>query len=302
VRLANDRLRVITTSACNLDCFYCHNEGQLKGSAFMPWGLFDAVMTAAGEAERVDEVTFSGGEPLMHPQIVSMVDRAKALAPRRTLVTNGTLLTENLAAHLYAAGLSRIRLGVDSLRPLKPRPSKGFLSSPLAVDAVIEMLARIGLEVDLNVVITRFNARELGDIASLAIDKNLNVKFFEHVDVTRFGHDGSLGIYGARPQVPFDQVFDALARQVGLEELAPSADFGDANLSGRVRSTEIRYCRYLCPFRQCWRTGTRVDAEGYVYTCMSGRGAVQIQAPWNASSVMAALSRASDAAGCPIPT
>jgi len=65
------------------------------------------------------------------------------------------------------------------------------------------------------------------------------------------------------------QIRETLGQSV---EFSSTAEFGDANLNCFVNGVEIRYCHYLCTYGLCWLTGTRVDAEGYVYNCMVNRG------------------------------
>lgn len=272
MQLANERMRLIVTSKCNLDCFYCHNEGQAKGSAFMSRDGFSCVLAGLSTSS-VSEVTVSGGEPLLHPDLPFMVGALRSQAARVTLVSNGVLLTPSLLGRLADGGLSKFRLGLDSLRPGKPRPSKGYLSSPFDPEALVDLVLKHRVPVDLNVVLTKFNVREVGPLVRLAVDRGLNIKFFEHVEVGRHGSNGVGGMMSAHPQVPeqefFSRVDAALDHPV---EFAPTVDFGSANLAAHIGDTEIRYCRYLCPFGLCWITGTRVDAEGFVYTCMANRG------------------------------
>jgi len=64
----------------------------------------------------IDEVRLTGGEPLLRPDIVEIVERIASLpkAPRLTLTTNGIRLPE-LAGPLAKAGLSRINVSLDTL-------------------------------------------------------------------------------------------------------------------------------------------------------------------------------------------
>ena len=71
---ANDRLRLILTGKCNINCFYCHNEGQPKSNNFFPADLFARVIELlASKQSHLDSVTFSGGEPLLHPLLEKFI-------------------------------------------------------------------------------------------------------------------------------------------------------------------------------------------------------------------------------------
>jgi cyclic pyranopterin phosphate synthase len=114
-------LRVSLTDRCNLRCTYCMPaEG-------LPWLPSPTLLTddevvrltsvAVGQLG-VREVRFTGGEPLIRRGLVSIVSRTAALAPRPeiSLTTNGIGLTR-LAAPLRSAGLDRINVSLDTLRP-----------------------------------------------------------------------------------------------------------------------------------------------------------------------------------------
>jgi GTP 3',8-cyclase len=68
--------------------------------------------------------------------------------------------------------------------------------------------------------------------------------------------------------------------------------FGSANLAAVVAGSEIRYCRYLCPFNLCWVTGTRLDPWGFVFNCMVNRGLDRITPSMGRRDIAATFERA----------
>jgi len=67
---ANHKLRLIVSSACNLDCFYCHNEGQRKSADLLPIDLFEHLLRLAyRNPVGLERATFSGGEPSCTPSL-----------------------------------------------------------------------------------------------------------------------------------------------------------------------------------------------------------------------------------------
>jgi cyclic pyranopterin phosphate synthase len=272
--MANDKMRLIITGKCNLDCFYCHNEGQAKQDTFMRVQSVQLIAGAINIASsRASEVTISGGEPFLHQQLVDIVALAATFSNNVTMVSNGVLASPSRLKSLANAGLTKLRLGVDSLASDKPRPSPGRLKDPFILSDIVKTARDYGLAVDMNVVMTRFNRSELGRLAEYAVRHGLSIKFFEHVTVDEFGTSDRAGTMLPSPHVTLDalatQIREALGRSI---EFSRTADFGEANLHCFVNGVEIRYCRYLCPYGLCWVTGTRVDAEGYVYNCMVNRG------------------------------
>ena len=104
--LAADKLRWITTGACNLDCFYCHNEGQAKEDTFVRLRVLEQVADAvAAHRPAIKEVTISGGEPFLHPQLAEIVALAAGISDRVTMVSNGLLADSGRLERLAGAGL-----------------------------------------------------------------------------------------------------------------------------------------------------------------------------------------------------
>lgn len=292
--LSAEKLRLITTGECNLACFYCHNEGQSDKRYYLDElfvGRLCSILAAADATIR--EVTISGGEPTLHPSLLGFVRHARTLTPNVTMVSNGVLIDEALLTELAASGLCRLRLGLDSLRPDKSRPSPGHTRPRLSPSELIEAAVTAGIEVDLNVVLTRFNAREIADLVRLAALYRTNVKFFEHVDVEQFSSPGGPGAMVSRPHVPLASFRSELARLGDVFELPPDPMFGAANLRYQVAGVEVRYCRFLCPYSLCWATGTRIDPSLFVYNCMLNHGMDRLSRSVLPSRVLEVLSQAS---------
>jgi len=117
-RVATD-LRVSLTDRCNLRCVYCM---PVEG---LPWLPNTSVLTddevirlvrVAVERLGVEEVRFTGGEPLIRPGLTKIVTAAARLSPRPSisLTTNGIGL-DKLAQPLRQAGLDRVNVSLDTL-------------------------------------------------------------------------------------------------------------------------------------------------------------------------------------------
>ncbi|TMU97811.1 GTP 3',8-cyclase MoaA [Streptomyces sp. DASNCL29] len=119
-RVATD-LRVSLTDRCNLRCTYCMPEEGLQWLA-KPDLLSDdeivRLIRIAVTELGVTEVRFTGGEPLLRPGLVGIVERCAELdpRPRMSLTTNGIGL-ERTARALRDAGLDRVNVSLDTLRP-----------------------------------------------------------------------------------------------------------------------------------------------------------------------------------------
>ena len=111
-------LRVSLTDRCSLRCTYCmpHDfAAWLPSEDLLTTNELLTVIEVAVE-EGIEEVRLTGGEPLLRPDIVEIVERIAGLdnAPRLTLTTNGIRLPD-LAQALAKAGLNRINVSLDTL-------------------------------------------------------------------------------------------------------------------------------------------------------------------------------------------
>jgi AdoMet-dependent heme synthase len=87
----------VTGTRCNIECRHCFNNSGPRETAFGLMTL-DAVRQtiAAAAARGVREIYFTGGEPLLHPQLLDMVACALPVAPT-TVLTNGMLISDRIA-------------------------------------------------------------------------------------------------------------------------------------------------------------------------------------------------------------
>lgn len=113
-------LRVSVTDRCNLRCLYCMPE---EGVALQPHEAilrYEEIARLVSVAARlgVSKVRITGGEPLVRPGVVELVRRLASIPGISDLAmtTNGVLLAQN-ARDLAEAGLQRVNVSLDTLRP-----------------------------------------------------------------------------------------------------------------------------------------------------------------------------------------
>ena len=127
-----ESIRVAVTQRCNLNCIYCHNEGQIEASQEMTPEEIEKILSIASKLE-IREVKFTGGEPLIRNDIIKIVEAGGKYMQDVSMTTNGTLLAGKALA-LKKAGLNRINISLDSIN--RERYKK--ITGKDMVDRVIE--------------------------------------------------------------------------------------------------------------------------------------------------------------------
>jgi cyclic pyranopterin phosphate synthase len=111
-------IRISITQRCNLNCIYCHREGQdSKSDREM---TVDEIIRILKLSTRfgIKKVKYTGGEPLLREDLPEIIQKSRKITDLEdiSIVTNGTLL-ENYAQKLSKAGLDRINVTLDTLDP-----------------------------------------------------------------------------------------------------------------------------------------------------------------------------------------
>jgi cyclic pyranopterin phosphate synthase len=110
-------LRISLTQKCNLNCVYCHREGQTLSSASVEMTTDEVVRTARiAVSLGISCIKLTGGEPLLRPDILDIVEGIAELRGLRDLsmTTNGNRLV-SLAKPLRKAGLTRVNVNLPTL-------------------------------------------------------------------------------------------------------------------------------------------------------------------------------------------
>lgn len=212
---AIDYLRLSVTDRCNLRCVYCMPESAFRRHADADALSDDEIVTLVGAFAQagVSKLRVTGGEPLVRPGLPALISRLSRLDGMTdvSLSTNGVLLAD-MADELKAAGLSRVNISLDTLRPERfTRIARfGSLASVLrGIDAALDA----GLDpVKLNVVVARgMNDDELADFAALSLTRPLHVRFIELMPM------GETGFFSAERRVALPEM---MASAGPLEALA----------------------------------------------------------------------------------
>ncbi len=186
----HDDLRLSVTDRCNLRCIYCMPN---EGMTFLPRAQilsFEEIVRVAAVARDlgVRSVRLTGGEPLVRRGLRDLVERIAELGfDDVALTTNGILLAP-IAKDLAAAGLRRVNVSCDSLRPerFEAIRRRGELEVVLSAMAAAEAAGLTPVKV--NVVLLRGrNDDEILDFAAFARDTGRVVRFIEYMPLDAQG-------------------------------------------------------------------------------------------------------------------
>ena len=177
-------LRISVTDRCNLRCMYCSGAGldHLRHDDVLSYEEIAEIASVAADLG-VTRIRLTGGEPLVRPYLANLIGLLTAIPGIEdiSLTTNGTLLKEQ-AAELKKAGLRRINVSLDSLRPDRFE----FITGGRKFDQVIEGLEEarlVGLSpIKINVVVMPgLNDDEIGAFAAKAAHDDWHVRFIEYM-------------------------------------------------------------------------------------------------------------------------
>ena len=190
-RVATD-LRVSLTDRCNLRCTYCMPEAGLPWLPKPTLLTDDEVVRLVGIAVRelgVNEVRFTGGEPLLRPGLPAIIAAVAKLDPRPEIsLTTNAIGLDKLAQTLVDAGLDRINVSLDTLKPerFKELAKRDRLERTLLG---IKAAAATGLApVKINTVLMRgVNDDEAPDLLRFALAHDYQLRFIEQMPLDAGG-------------------------------------------------------------------------------------------------------------------
>jgi len=264
-------LRVSITDRCNLRCFYClpKDRGRSCSAEQLSFDELAAVVRAAVSLG-VEKIRVTGGEPLVRPGVVDFIRTLREIPGVRDLAlsTNGTLLTDYAAA-LKAAGLMRINISLDSLRPAVFRAISGR-NDIGRVCAGIAAARTAGLQpIKLNVVVMRgVNDDELPAILEFAAEQGAQARFIEYMPLG-IGQQWDSS-YVSRDEI-LQRIQPHLADEPARRQPGDTATYYALRNGAEVGIISPVSCRFcdLC-------NRLRLTADGKLRPCLTSEGEVDL--------------------------
>lgn len=173
------RVVVELTNRCNLACSHCF-DGRHGGSNDLPLHILEAVLTDARSCG-FDSLSFTGGEPTVHPQFPDVIRQTHAAGYRFGFVTNGWSLPAMLPRILpYREGISYITLSVDGATEASHDRLRGA-GAFRRVMAGISSCVAYGVPFTINMVLTGSNQHEIEALVDAAVDLGAHGVRLDHL-------------------------------------------------------------------------------------------------------------------------
>ena len=278
-RVATD-LRVSLTDRCNLRCAYCMPpEGLdwLPSPELLTDNEVVRLIRVAVERLGVREVRFTGGEPLLRRGLASIVARTAELRPRPEIsLTTNAIGLARIAGALHEAGLDRINVSLDTLRPETFRKLARRDRLPDVLDGLAAAAAAGLVPVKVNAVLMRdLNDDEAVPLLRYCLDHGYELRFIEQMPL-----DAQHG-WKRTEMVTADEIFATLDKEFTLTPDDPATrgsapaetflvDGGPARV-GVIASVTRPFCG------NCDRV--RLTADGQVRNCLFARTESDLRGP-----------------------
>lgn len=283
-------LRISVTDRCNFRCVYCM---PLEGLEWLPKGdilTYEEIASIVRQLAPLGlrRLRITGGEPTIRPNLDELLRLLRAVPEIDdiALSTNGVKLPA-MAEPLAAAGLDRVNISADSLRPERIR---AIARRNLGFEPVGALTAALDAHLDpvkFNVVVMRgINDDEIGDFARLTLDHAVHVRFIELMPV------GEMAGLTWEHVVPSPEVLERAADAVGAIAPAEGPRMGNGPAKYYQATGAPGTIGVITPMSHTY-CGTcnrvRLTADGRLRTCLYGDHEVNLRDPLRAGAPMAPL-------------
>ena len=282
-------LRISVTDRCNLRCVYCMPVEGVSLVSHNDILTYEEICTVARAAAELgmNKIRLTGGEPLIRsglPRLIEMLAKIDGIDDI-SLTTNGTLLGR-YAAELKQAGLRRVNVSLDTLKPDRFKLITRHGNNLGEVLEGIEVARSVGLNpVKLNmVVMAGINDDELLDFAAKTITEEWHVRFIELMPLVG---------EGTSPQfISASEMRQRLGRLGELEPCLPTVGNGPAKY---FRFPQARgTIGFITPISEhfCFQCNRiRLTADGKLRPCLLSDYEVDLKQPLRSGISLAGLKK-----------
>lgn len=274
-------LRISVTDRCNLRCQYCMPEDDYVWVPRADILTFEEIMSLAGifAGLGVERIRLTGGEPLLRHNLSSLVQMLSADPRIRdlALTTNGLLLARQ-ARELVKAGLQRITVSLDTMRPDRFRALTRSDSHGSVLEGIQAARDAGFRQIKINAVVIRgFNDDEVPALIEFSRRMQAEVRFIEYMDVGGATH------WSMEKVVAREEILNGAKRHFGPihvlvghadrtgRQAAPAERFAlrDGTTFGIIASTTQPFCR------TCDRS--RLTTDGIWFLCLYAQHGIDLK-------------------------
>ena len=257
-----DYLRVSVTERCNFRCQYCMPEKPFswvpKENLLTFEELFEFMKVAIDEG--VKKIRITGGEPLLREDLDKFIKMIYDYEPSIDLaMTTNAFLLKGTAQRLKDAGLQRINVSIDTLKPEVAQEITGKDVLKNVLEGV-EEARRVGLKVKVNMVpMKTVNADEIVAVLEYCKARDMSIRFIEYMENSH-AKDGISGFKSSELLAHLGEHYEF--RDDGFDGASPSHYYtmNDGYRFGIIEPYEDDFCK------KCNRI--RLTAEGNLIPCL----------------------------------
>ncbi len=159
-----------TTNACNMFCDHCYRDAGCKADEELSTAEAKTLLEQIARAN-FKIMIFSGGEPLMRPDIVELAAYAAQLGMIPVFGTNGTLITPELAKELKLVGVRGMGISLDSMDPKKHNQFRRFDGAWEGAVQGMRNCRAAGLPFQIHTTVMDWNEHELEALTDFAVEE-----------------------------------------------------------------------------------------------------------------------------------
>lgn len=264
----HDSLRVSVTDRCNIRCFYCmplENVSFLPRTELLSFEEIERFVSVATELG-IRKIRLTGGEPLVRQQLDRLIAalRRNPMIQDLALTTNGLLLGEQAEA-LFAAGLQRLNVSLDSLRPEIFRQISRRDGLPQVLSGIAAAQRAGFRNIRINAVsLAGITEPDIVPLAQFCREQQLELRFIEFMPLDAdHGWSPQQVLTGARVRAMIESTIGALSPASRPDPSQPAVDYDYRDGGGRVgfiNPVSEPFCG------DCNRM--RITAEGKIRNCL----------------------------------
>ncbi len=268
-------VKIKVNYGCNLKCEMCKHWRERREPP-ISMDRFREIISELGELG-TKKIHFSGGEPMLRPQLPDLVAHAAGLGIRVTLTTNGTLIDKEKAKRLIEAGLRGVNVSIDSpIRKMheKIRGVEGAFKATARSVALFRKYAHKGkLTIRINTVVSRTNYTTLETLPDLAHELGADginlIPVDDHCGEILSMRKKDIALFNAEIAPRIEERARELGVSLADDDAYPfGRDDSEVRLGRAGRYAFGYYSKFPC--YAPW-THSLIDFNGLVYVCCMTR-------------------------------